>query len=42
MTKNRLLIACLFAAALLLAAGPSRAQTPKKLALVGGMLLDGY
>ena len=42
MTGRRAGIPALCAAALLLAAGGAPAQAPKKLALVGGMLLDGY
>ena len=41
MTRTRFRLSALCAAALLLAAAVT-AQAPKKLALVGGMLLDGY
>ena len=40
--RHRARIAALCAAALLLTATLATAQAPKKLALVGGMLLDGY
>ena len=42
MSKPRIGLPVLAAAILLLVAHPVVAQSPKKLALVGGMLLDGY